>query len=85
MGLLAKVFSLTFRLFGNMAAGSLLLVMIFSFMTYMSTFMGGIDFPIGLPIILYLQGLLVALVQAFVFPLLISVFIVVGREETASA
>jgi F0F1-type ATP synthase membrane subunit a len=81
IGLLAKVFSLSFRLFGNMASGTILLGMIFAFMNYTSTFMGGLNFPIGLPLIVYAQGLLVAFVQAFVFALLICVFVVVGREE----
>lgn len=79
--LLAKIFSLSFRLFGNMASGTILLGMIFAFMTYLGKLMWWIEFPLGLPIIIYAQGLLVAFVQAFVFALLICVFIVVWREE----
>ena len=79
--LLAKVFSLSFRLFGNMASGTIILGMVFAFMTYMSTFLGWLNFPIWLPLIVYAQWLLVAFVQAFVFALLICVFVVVWREE----
>ncbi|MBT3853469.1 hypothetical protein HOF65_05905 [bacterium] len=38
-----------------------------------------IDFPIIGPIILYLQELLVAFIQALVFPLLIAIFIKVAK------
>ena len=34
-----------------------------------------------LPIIIYLQGLLVALIQAFVFPLLVAIFVKVAQED----
>jgi F0F1-type ATP synthase membrane subunit a len=38
-----------------------------------------IDFPVALPVILYLQGILVAFIQALVFPLLIAIFIKVAK------
>jgi F0F1-type ATP synthase membrane subunit a len=39
----------------------------------------GAELPILAPILLFLQGLLVACIQAFVFPLLIAIFIKVAR------
>jgi F0F1-type ATP synthase membrane subunit a len=41
----------------------------------MTAFIGGIDFPIIAPIIVYLQAFLVACIQAMVFPLLVAIFI----------
>jgi F0F1-type ATP synthase membrane subunit a len=39
------------------------------------------DFPVLGPLILYAQGLLVALIQAFVFPLLVAIFIKIAQES----
>ena len=79
IGLFAKVISLAFRLFGNMTSGTILLGMLIvgtsNFSNSITAFMGGINFPIIAPIIVYLQEFLVACIQAMVFPLLVAIFI----------
>lgn len=76
VGTIAKVISLSFRLYGNMISGSILIALLVSAISWFtSNAMSWFEFPILLPIILYLQGLLVSFVQAFVFALLISIFI----------
>jgi F0F1-type ATP synthase membrane subunit a len=41
----------------------------------MTSFIWGFSFPIILPLFIYLQEILIALVQAFIFPMLVSIFI----------
>jgi len=68
IGEVAKIVSLSFRLFGNMFAGEvLLLVMLFLF-------------PFFLPLPFMFLGLLTAVVQAFVFSVLTLVFISMASE-----
>ena len=85
VGLLAKVISLAFRLFWNMTSGTILLGMLIVWVTGFSQsitgFMGWINFPIILPILVYAQGLLVAIIQAMVFPLLVAIFIRMAMME----
>lgn len=88
--LFAKVISLAFRLFWNMTSGTVLLWMLVvgttAFSNSITEFVGGIDFPVLFPIIVYLQELLVACIQAMVFPLLVAIFIkmaVIEQEESA--
>ncbi len=87
---IAKIISLSFRLFGNITSGWLLLAMLLwgvELLTWsVSWFITGlfwesktINFPVLFPIILHLQWLLVALIQALVFPLLIAIFIKVAK------
>ena len=75
----AKVISLSFRLFWNMTSGWILLVMLFGAIWGLTMNLFHIDFPVLGPIILYLQELLVAWIQALVFPLLIAIFIKVAK------
>jgi F0F1-type ATP synthase membrane subunit a len=75
----AKIISLSFRLFWNMTSGSILLIMLFWAVTGLTQSIFEIDFPIIGPIILYLQEILVAFIQALVFPLLIAIFIKVAK------
>lgn len=75
---LAKIISLSFRLFWNMTSGWLLLAMLFAGLIWATSFIGS-GFPIIGPVILYMQWLLVALIQALVFPLLIAIFIKVAK------
>ncbi|NDK08047.1 F0F1 ATP synthase subunit A [Candidatus Gracilibacteria bacterium] len=79
VGLLAKVVSLAFRLFGNMISGSILVTIIIVSLSVstkeLTSFIGGFSFPVILPLFIYLQELLIALVQAFIFPMLVSIFI----------
>jgi len=83
IGLAAKVVSLSFRLFGNMTSGTVLLGMLVVGMSAMTTqwtgFLGGFNFPIILPVLVYLQEILIALIQAIVFPLLVAVFMKVAH------
>ncbi len=83
IGLAAKIISLSFRLFGNMTSGTVLLGMLIVGMSAMTTqwtgFLGGINFPIILPVFVYLQEILIALIQAIVFPLLVAVFMKVAN------
>lgn len=87
--LFAKVISLAFRLFWNMTSGTILLGMLIvwssSISNALTAFLGGIDFPIILPIIVYLQEFLVACIQAMVFPLLVAIFIRMAMIDKESS
>jgi F0F1-type ATP synthase membrane subunit a len=61
----------------------MLLVWVSSFSQTITAFMGWINFPIILPLLVYAQGLLVAIIQAMVFPLLVAIFIRMAMVETA--
>lgn len=72
VGELAKVMSLSFRLFGNIFAGEVLgAVMLFMF-------------PFFLPLPFMFLGLLTAVVQPFVFSVLTLVFISMASEAEQS-
>lgn len=75
----AKIISLSFRLFWNMTSGSILLVMLVWAVSWLTMNMFHIEFPVIGPVILYMQELLVAFIQALVFPLLIAIFIKVAK------
>lgn len=78
--LLAKIISLSFRLFWNVFSGWILLAMLIWAVVWVSTSLfDTFQFPIIAPIIIYLQEILVSLIQAFVFPLLIAIFIKVAK------
>jgi F0F1-type ATP synthase membrane subunit a len=85
---LAKVISLAFRLFGNMLSGTVLLSVLMVGLWSFTSASFGVEFPIIAPIILIAQGLLVACIQALVFPLLLAIYVKVARmgsEEEATA
>lgn len=75
----AKIISLSFRLFGNVTSGAILLGMLIAAVNWATDNLIGFEFPVVAPIILYLQELLVALIQALVFPLLVAIFIKVAK------
>lgn len=75
IGLVAKVISLSFRLFGNMASGWVLLAITVVWLSWVTYNWFGFAFPVWLPVIVYLQEILVWLIQAFVFALLVAIFI----------
>ncbi|MDD3145107.1 MAG: F0F1 ATP synthase subunit A [Candidatus Gracilibacteria bacterium] len=79
VGHLAKVISLSFRLFGNITSGGMLLGMLLLGLGAGTKFLVGFEFPVVVPVILHLQGILVSLIQALVFPLLIAIFIKVAK------
>ncbi len=65
---LGKIISLAFRLFGNLFAGGIVLI-IFSFLV-----------AFGLPVIMFLLEVIIGTVQALVFPVLTVVFAVQAME-----
>ncbi len=79
IGIFAKIISVSFRLFGNMFSGTILLGILTTATIWLSQSIGGLDFPFLFPIILWIQSLLVALVQAFVVTLLGAIFIKVAK------
>ncbi len=78
---IAKVISLSFRLTGNMMSWTILLWMLVAWLNLLTNNITGIEFPILLPLIVVLQWLLVAVIQAFVFALLTAIFIKVATED----
>lgn len=85
--LFAKILSLAARLFGNMMAWWILskLLIVWSWVIVWwvihTLFKVDANFPVLLPLIVYAQWLLVALIQAFVFPLLVAIFIKVAQGD----
>jgi len=75
----AKIISLSFRLFWNMTSGWILLAMLIWAVSWVTMNLFSIEFPVIGPVILYMQELLVAFIQALVFPLLIAIFIKVAK------
>lgn len=75
----SKIISLSFRLFWNMTSGWILLVMLFWALGWFTMNLFNIDFPVIGPVLLYMQELLVAFIQALVFPLLVAIFIKVAK------
>lgn len=82
VGVLAKVISLSARLYGNMIAGGVLLSFLVIGLNTASQNLIGANFPLLAPLILYAQGLLVAVIQAFVFPLLVGIFMKLAQTES---
>lgn len=76
----AKMISVAFRLYGNMLAGTVLLVLLTEGTISMTQSLIHIDLPIILPLILFVQWLLVATIQAFVVALLSAIFIKVSKS-----
>ena len=78
---IAKVISLSFRLTWNMMSGTILLWMLVVGLNTLTSSISGYEFPILFPLIVVLQWLLVAVIQAFVFALLTAIFIKVATED----
>ncbi len=85
IGLFAKAISLAFRLFWNMISWSILITVIIVSLSLSSkeftSFIWGFSFPIIFPLFIYLQEMLISLVQAFIFPMLIAIFIKTSLNE----
>lgn len=77
---IAKVISLSFRLYWNMMSWTMLLWMLVMWLNSLTTMISNIEFPIIFPLIIVLQGLLTAVIQAFVFALLTAIFVKVATE-----
>lgn len=74
LGKLAKPFALTIRLFANMTAGHILLLAIISLVFVFGSFAFAV-FPVVLAVALTFLEIFAALLQAYIFALLTSVFI----------
>ena len=79
--LAAKVLSLSARLYGNMLAWGILLWLLVVWVNWLTQSIASADFPILAPLVLYAQWLLVAVIQAFVFPLLVAIFIKIAQWD----
>jgi len=77
----AKIISLSARLYWNMISGWILLTMLVVWINAATSGLVWSNFPILAPLILYAQWLLVAVIQAFVFPLLVAIFIKLAMVE----
>jgi len=77
----AKILSLSARLYGNMLAGWILLGLLVVWVNWLTQSLSSTNFPVLVPLILYAQGLLVAGIQAFVFPLLVAIFIKIAQGD----
>lgn len=77
----AKIISLSFRLFGNITSGAILLWMLVAGLNGFTDSLIWIEFPVLFPLIVYLQETLVALIQAIVFPLLVAIFVKVAKAH----
>lgn len=81
IGLLAKTFALTMRLFANMVAGHVLLAVLLSFISMSAAAMGAsVGYTIGVVVVIgsvaiNLLELFVAFLQAFIFTFLTAMFI----------
>lgn len=79
---IAKVISLSFRLTGNMMSGTILLgMLVLATSSLTQMLIENLQFPIILPLLIVVQGLLVGTIQAFVFALLTAIFIKTATEE----
>ena len=81
VGLFAKIISLSFRLFGNMTSGTVLLGITVVGLSGLTQNWFGFEFPVVLPVIVYLQEILVGVIQAFVFAMLVAIFIQLAIPE----
>jgi len=80
LGMFARPFALTVRLFANMIAGHMVittLLLLIPLMAKVSTVLGVVMIPVSLALALFIMFLeiLVAFLQAFIFTLLSSIFI----------
>lgn len=80
IGIVSKIISLSMRLFGNMSSGSILLNVAFLWLWWLFVSLIWVNLVVGIPIILYIQWLLVAVVQAFVFAMLTAIGIKLALE-----
>lgn len=79
IGEIAKPISLTFRPFGNILGGSVIMALLYQFLGWVSTLIPGITIPIGqlvIPVPLHLYfDLFAGVLQAFIFVMLTMVFV----------
>ena len=80
IGLVAKTFALTVRLFANMCAGHILLAILVSFIAMAGASGAVLGFSVAIPVVIgsvaiYMLEIFVAFLQAFIFTFLSCVFI----------
>jgi F0F1-type ATP synthase membrane subunit a len=68
-----------------MTSWTVLLAMTVVWISSMTNGMFWFNFPIWLPVLIYLQEILVAFIQALVFPLLVAIFIKVAMTQMEEA
>ena len=79
IGELAKPISLSFRPFGNILGGSVIMALLYQFLGFVSTSLTGINIPFGqliIPVPLHLYfDIFAGVLQAFIFIMLTMVFV----------
>lgn len=84
VGEIARPISLTFRPFGNILGGSVIMGLLYSFLGYVSELIPGISIPIGqliIPVPLHLYfDMFAGVLQAFIFVMLTMVFVGTAAE-----
>lgn len=79
IGELAKPISLSFRPFGNILGGSVIMKLLYDFLAYLSELIPGVSIPFGqliIPVPLHLYfDIFAGLLQAFIFVMLTMVFV----------
>lgn len=79
IGELARPISLSFRPFGNILGGSIIMALLYQFLGYVSTLIPGITIPIGqlvIPVPLHLYfDIFAGVLQAYIFIMLTMVFV----------
>ena len=85
IGEVAKPISLSFRPFGNILGGAVIMALLYQFLGWLSTLIPGVSIPIGqlvIPVPLHLYfDLFAGLLQAFIFIMLTMVFVGNAAEE----
>ena len=74
LGLVIKPFSLTIRLFANMTAGHIVLFSLLGLLFYANTYLLSVAI-VPFSVFIYILELLVAFIQAFVFTMLVSIYV----------
>ena len=74
LGLVIKPFSLTIRLFANMTAGHIVLFSLLGLLFYANTYFLSLAI-VPFSVFIYILELLVAFIQAFVFTMLVSIYV----------
>lgn len=80
IGVFARIISLSLRLFGNMSAWSILLNVAFLWLGAVTVGLLSTNIAIGIPVIIYVQGVLSVLIQAFVFSLIVAIGLKMAHE-----
>lgn len=84
IGELAKPISLSFRPFGNILGGAVIMGLLYDFLGYLSTLIPGVSIPVGqlvIPVPLHLYfDMFAGLLQSFIFIMLTMVFVGIAAQ-----